>query len=108
MGILGLSLDNGLVVGTVSCSGETSHNGWIIIGEWWICWLISSSELDSAHCFPLSLMGSASGAESDPSASLSDLDGGSVSLSWSWMSSLGSPRYGLPVGLLCSNSCHCP
>src|SRR6266850_2777027 len=102
MGILDLSLGNGLVVGTVSRSGETSRNGWTAIGEWQICWSISSSELDSACCFPLSLMGSASDAGSDLSALFSDLDGGSVSLSWMWTSSLGSPRYGLPVGLSCS------
>jgi len=75
MGILSLLLDSRLVAGTVSRNGETSHSGWIVIGEWRICWLVSSSELDSACCFPLSLVGSASNAESGPSALFSDLNG---------------------------------
>jgi len=67
------------VGGLVSRSGEISRNGWTVIGEWWICWLVSSSELDPACCFPLFLVGSASDAESDLSVSVSGLDGGSLS-----------------------------
>jgi len=81
--ILGLSLGNSLGIETVSCNGETLRNVWTAIGEWRICRLVSSSELDSARCFPLSLSGSASDMESDPLSSFPDLDGGSLSPSWS-------------------------
>ena len=94
--------------GMVSRNGETSRNGWTKIGEWRICWLVLSSELDSARCFPLSLLGSASDAESDWLSLFPDLDRGLLSPSWSWTSSLISPRYGFPVGLSCSNLCHSP
>src|SRR6267142_2902101 len=108
MGILGLSLGSKLGSGAVPRNGETSRNGWTAIGEWQICWLVSSSELDSARCFSLPLLDSASDAESDSISSFPDLDGGSLSPSWLWMLSLRSLRYGLLEVLSCSNSCHHP
>ena len=86
--ILGFAKRSGSVTGVVSCSGEISRNGPIDIGELWIWWSVSSSELDSARCFPLEDPVS----DSESSASLAALDGGSESLSCSWMSGLGSPR----------------
>ena len=106
--IVGLSLGNSLGFGTVSRNEETSRNDWTAIGAWRICRLVLSSELDSACCFPLSLLVSGSDAESDPLCSFSDQDEGSLSPSWSWMLSLGSLRYGFPVGLSCNNSNHYP
>ena len=70
--------------------------------------LVSSSELDSAHCFPFFVKDSASDLESDLSASFSDLDGGSESPLYLWMSALGSPKYGYLVAVSCSSSCQCP
>ena len=81
MGILGPSWHSRLVTGLVSHNGEISHSGWIVIGEWWICLFVSSSEFDSACCFPLSIKDLVSDAESDLSASFSDFDRGLVSLS---------------------------
>ena len=96
---------NGSVVGLVSRSGETLHSGLIETGELQICSLVSSSKLDSAHCFPFFMKDSASNSESDPSALFSDLDRGLESLSYSWMSALGSPKYGCLVVPSCSNLC---
>jgi len=106
--ILGPLLGGILGLGAVSRSGETSCTDWTTIGEWRICWLVSSSELDSARCFPLTLSDSASDTKSVSLSSFPDLDGGSLSPSWLWTSSLSSPRYGFPTDLSCSNSYHCP
>src|SRR6266850_3224254 len=108
MVILGHLRRSDLAIGLVSCNGETSRNGWTETGELWICWLVSFSELNSACCFPFFVKDSGSDLEFDPSASFSDLDGGLESPSCLWISSLGSPRYSLPVCVSYSNSNQCP
>jgi len=77
--ISGLIGGSKLVGGLVFCSGETLHRDWILTGELWICQSDLSSELDSARCFPLSVMGLVSSSEFGSSASFSDFDGGSLS-----------------------------
>ena len=104
MVILGLAKHNGSVIGVVSRSGEISCNGSIVTGEFQMCMFVSFSELDSAHCFPLE--GSPSDSDPDSSASLAALDRGSASLSYLWISGLGSPRYGRLSGPSCRSSCH--